>query len=857
MAKKESSLRAYRAKRDFTVTGEPTGDAATQPGGLSFVVQKHWARRLHYDFRLELEGSMKSWAIPKGPSLDPGDKRLAVHVEDHPIAYSSFEGTIPPKQYGAGKVVIWDRGTWQPIGNPRTGYRAGNLKFELHGEKLLGQWALVRIKGKDSKDEPWLLIKHRDAYARDAGAFSVVDELPDSVNKPAGKKSQARRGGKAQAMPRPRNGNGASPTASKDLPPEAVPAKLPKTLAPELATLVSEPPADSSGWSYEVKFDGYRLLVRVDEADVHLMTRNGLDWSAKLPELHREFKRLALPPGWYDGEVVVLNAAGAPDFGALQASFDSDKAQNAILYLFDVPYVDGFDLRNAPLSARRAVLRQLLERRDSPSIRFSDDFNEDPKSILDSACKLGLEGVIAKRRDSVYVSRRSADWIKLKCSRRQEFVVGGYTAPQGSRTVLGSLLLGVYDDHGRLEYAGNVGTGFGQATLRTLQAPLKRLATTRRPFAEAASVPGRPQWLKPQLVAEVSFSEWTRDGRLRHPVFHGLRTDKDPKSIRREQPTHVKTKPRDTKPRDAKNGARASAPATRPRTTHGERVVDPSSGTTKADLVAYYEKVGALALEHLEGRPVSLVRAPAGIKGQLFFQKHAETNKLPGVRQLDRRLDPGHPPLLMIESIDGILSAAQWNVIEFHTQNGRVDEFEHPDRIVFDLDPGEGVRWPAVREAAELLHAFLAELGVTAFLKTSGGKGLHIVAPIRPVHAWDDAKGFSQAVAEHTAATIPDRFVAKSGPRNRVGKIFIDYLRNGRGSTTVAAWSARARPGIGISVPLAWDELKSTGASDQWTIRDAQKRIAVGNKPWDGYATSAVALTSAMKKIGYRSGRKS
>lgn len=816
-----AALKSYRAKRDFRRTDEPRGGGRPSAAGqASFVMQKHWASSLHYDFRLEVGGTMKSWAVPKGPSFDPADKRLAVQVEDHPIAYSSFEGEIPKGQYGAGKVIIWDKGYWLPVGDPAEGLRAGKLVFELHGHKLQGKWALVRMKGKGEKQAPWLLRKEKDDFVRPSAEFSVVDEMPDSV-----KDSDA-----------PVQGPEAHP------PPQAT---LPATLAPQLATLVAKPPADPAQWVYEIKFDGYRLLARVQGKKVQLFTRNGNDWTHKLKALHAELLRMALPEGWYDGEIVVLDHQGVPDFGALQQSFDASKTTAIVYYLFDVPYCGGHDLREQPLVARRALLQRVLAERKSEQVRFSDVFDAPPGEVVLSACKLGLEGVIAKRKDAVYVSRRSDSWIKLKCSQRQEFVIVGYTDPQGTRTGLGALLLAVHDKAGRLVHAGNVGTGFGQATLTSLTRQLKALATVRSPLADPSGVEGRPHWVKPELIAEVTFGEWTRSGRIRHAVFHGLRADKPAAEIVRERPVAA------PKASARKKSAPDHALSTRLRVTNPERVIDASTGATKIELVRYYALVGDLMMAHLKDRPVALVRAPAGIGKPLFFQKHAEVEKLPGVRQLDPALDPEHAPMLALASARGLLSAAQWNMVEVHSMNAPASHFETPDRMVFDLDPGEGVAWRQMQEGTELVHAFLQQLKLPAFLKTSGGKGLHIVVPLRRQHSWATVKGFAQAIVQHLAQTIPDRFVAKSGPRNRVGKIFIDYLRNGQGATTVCAWSARARPGLGISVPLAWDELAGVASSDHWNIRNVQTRLDVGNTPWAGYARAAKSLTAAMKTLGY------
>ncbi len=845
----QDALRLYKAKRNFAITPEPSEGGAAGSEALSFVIQKHWASRLHYDFRLELEGTMKSWAVPKGPSFDAKDKRMAVQVEDHPISYSSFEGTIPEKQYGAGKVIIWDKGTWHPVGDARKGLREGNLKFELRGHKLHGRWVLVRMKGKGEKQAPWLLIKEKDEFVRPAAEFSVVDEMPDSV------KSLTAPGESEAAAPTAkaaRKKTSAAKTNSPALPEGAARAALPETLSPQLATLVDGPPGDPENWVYEIKFDGYRLLTRIEGRDIRLITRNGNDWSDKLAALQKAVTQCGLPDGWYDGEIVVLNDAGVPDFGALQQSFDASKTGNIIYYLFDLPFFNGHDLRQVPLEARRALLQEAMAGQTSGAVRFSNVFDASAESVVTSACRLGLEGVIGKRRDSTYHPRRSADWIKLKCSQRQEFVIGGYTDPQGARTGIGSLLLGVYDDKGVLHYAGNVGTGFSQARLRDIKARLDTVASSKRPFAEAAAIEGRPHWVKPKLVAEVTFGEWTRTGRIRHAVFHGLRTDKDPKVIRRETPVSAKKVSKPAKAVGRVTESQAHALSSRLRVTHPDRVIDTSTGITKIELVRYYHLVGELMMAHLKHRPVALVRAPAGVEGQLFFQKHAETDRLPGVRQLDPALYPGHEPMLEVANKEGLLSGAQWNVVEVHTLNTGTDSLQRADRMVFDLDPGEGVSWATILQATELVHGFLTELGLTSFLKTSGGKGLHVVVPLRRVHDWELVRDFSQAVVTHLANTIPHLFVAKSGPKNRIGKIFIDYLRNGIGSTTVCAWSARARPGMGISVPVLWSELPSLKGGDHWTLRSVHTRQGEGNTPWHDYAKSAQSLTRAMKALGYR-----
>ncbi|MEJ8815024.1 DNA ligase D [Variovorax ureilyticus] len=836
------ALAPYHRKRDFKKTPEPQAGGSARRGALSFVVQKHHASRLHYDFRLELDGTLKSWAVPKGPCLDPTVKRMAVHVEDHPISYADFEGTIPPKQYGAGTVIVWDRGDWVPLGDARQQMAEGKLKFELRGRKLRGHWTLVRMHGKAAeKQEPWLLIKERDPEARPIGEYDVVEAEPDSVLTGRDVDSPPPVTYQRKAEPA---ADEASVKAAKPAEPPGREAKsLPDMLAPQLATLASEPPPRADEWLYELKFDGYRLLARIDEKGrVQCITRNGHDWTSKLPALAKALANLRVRSTWLDGEIVVDNEHGAPDFQALQNAFDRGSTSSIVYWLFDVPFLDGRDLRSVPVEQRRDLLASLLASDPDPLLRFSESFDASPRDLLASSARIGFEGIIGKRRGSVYVSRRSPDWIKLKNQRRQEFVIGGYTAPKGSRSGFGSLLLGVYDDEGALQYCGNVGTGFDAGRLADIKARLDKVRSDECPFAKRpAGV--KAQWVEPQLVCEVSFGEWTDDGRIRHSVFQGLRTDKPAREIRRETVSAPEADP--AKP------ARQGAVASKQRVTHADRVIDAESGVTKGELVAYYEQVSELILPHLKGRPVSLVRAPEGVGGELFFQKHAKKTELPGVKRLDASLDRDHDPLLQIDTERGLLSAAQMNVIELHTWNATSNSIDKPDRMTFDLDPGEGVQWAQMQEATLLVHAILTELGLVPFLKTSGGKGMHVIVPVRRQYDWDTVKGFSQAVVQHLARVIPDRFVAKSGPRNRVGKIFVDYLRNGFGATTVAAWSARSRPGLGVSVPVAWDELPGLTSASQWNVRNIGRRLPAGNTPWDPIARSAKALGPAMRMLGY------
>lgn len=847
-------LQTYRAKRDFKATPEPGPRKARRrkAEALSFVVQKHDATRLHYDFRLELDGVLLSWAVPKGPSLDPADKRMAVRTEDHPLAYAGFEGRIPEGHYGAGTVIVWDRGTWTPLDDPHAGLASGKLAFELHGHKLRGAFELVRMKDARGKQAAWLLFKKRDGQARPRAEFDVVREQPDSV--------------RGEADPAPARAPGADNGG-------AVAAPLPATLAPQLASAAEVSDAllqrlDAAGWTLETKFDGYRVLARLQRGQVRLFTRNGHDWTDRMPELAQALRAIPVDSAWLDGEIMVPGAHGGADFNALQNVFERGaRARSAriVYWLFDLPYFEGHDLRDAPLYARRTLLRELLAQHVPPDapLRFSADLRGPAARALHDACTRGLEGVIAKQRDAPYRSTRSEAWLKLKCQRRQEFVVGGYTLRQDDRQAIGSLVLGVYDKGGDkdggdgvLKPAGSVGTGFDRATARALRTQLEPLRRRTTPFTGALPPSRRraaaaaPQWVEPEMVVEVEFGEWTPAGHIRHASFVGRREDKPARAIRREESVMPKTL------------AAAAAAAPKPagtlagvRVTHGERVVDAKSGLTKLDLLRYYDSVAERMLPHLRGRAVALLRAPAGVGGETFFQKHLQAATMPGVRVLDASLWPGHEALLEIDSRAGLLGAAQMNVIEFHTWNSRTRSMGKPDRMVFDLDPGEGVAWPAMREGAQLVRALLTELGLQAWLKTSGGKGLHVVVPLAARWDFDTVKGFSQAVVQHLAKTVPQRFVAKSGPANRVGRIFVDYLRNGLGATTVAAFSARARPGLGVSMPLPWDALPALKRSDQWSVADAREHLSFETAdPWADVAAARQSLVQPMKRLGYRAG---
>nr|WP_315414570.1 DNA ligase D [uncultured Pseudomonas sp.] len=823
-------LSEYNRKRDFEITAEPSGSTPTgkrKASALSFVIQKHAARNLHYDFRLELDGVLLSWAVPKGPSLDPSQKRLAVHVEDHPLGYGSFEGSIPAGQYGAGDVIVWDRGVWQPHDEPRKAYAAGKLKFTLVGEKLSGDWTLVRTRLKGSGDkEQWLLIKEKDPQARPATEYDIVAAEPDSVLSAA-----------SLGAPKPT----AKPKAKAK--PKKAATALPEQFSPQLATLVDRAP--EGDWLYEIKFDGYRMLARIRDGEVRLFTRNGHDWTERLPRQAKALQALKLKDSWLDGEMVSLNGDGLPDFQALQNAFDVGRSLDIVYYLFDAPFLNGADQREAPVEQRRAALKTALSGSRSKLLRFSEAFAANQRDIFESACDLALEGVIGKRAGSPYSSSRNADWIKLKCRLRQEFVIVGYTRPQGSRSGFGALLLAVNDDSG-LVYAGRVGTGFDQAALKAIYAQLTPLERKASPLAKPlTSAQARGvHWVEPTLVGEVQFAEWTREGVVRQAAFVGMRSDKPAAQIIHEQPRTAKSlkAPKASSAKKTSDGVNI---------THPERIIDTQSGTQKQQLAAFYQSISEWVLPFLRHRPVSLLRAPEGVDGEQFFQKHSERLAIPNIKQLDPSLDPGHARLMEIDSPRALLGAVQMGTIELHTWGATTDKIETPDLFVLDLDPDPALPWKTMLEAAQLTLSVLDELGLEAFVKTSGGKGLHLIVPLARRDGWDTVKAFAKAVAQFMTAQLPERFTATSGPKNRVGKIFIDYLRNARGASTVAAYSVRARPGLPVSVPVSREELKGLRGAQQWTVANLQERLnSLKSDPWAGYANRQKITRKMWDKLG-------
>jgi bifunctional non-homologous end joining protein LigD len=847
------ALEAYRKKRDFKRTSEPRGGKRGK-GGYSFAVQKHAATRLHYDFRLELDGVLKSWAVTRGPSLVPGEKRLAVHVEDHPVEYGDFEGTIPKGEYGGGTVLLWDRGSWSPLHDPHKGFKKGHLEFELDGEKLSGRWHLIRMAGRPREGrENWLLIKGDDDEARSPSDPDILEERPESVatgraleeiaGEAPGWSSKTGRI-KPKAAARKNSGKVSAPdkkvvrsgkaeveiAAIKG----ATKANLPDFVEPELATLVASAPKGDR-WLHEIKFDGYRLQARVSSGKVKLLTRSGLDWTGKFGNsIADALISLPVKDALIDGELVVETASGVSDFSALQADLSAGRSDRFRYYAFDLIHLDGQDLRGVPLVERKAALSKLLSG-GSDLVRYSDHFEESGELILQHACRLGLEGMVSKVRDGRYISGRSKEWLKSKCSSRQELVVAGYVPSTTSANTLGSLVLGVYED-GKLRHVGRVGTGFTVAVAKQLFDRFESMRIDKSPFTEklTADEARHARFVPPELVAEVEFRAWTADGHLRHAAFRGLREDKPAGDIVREAPVI--------------NEKKATAPRPSVKLTHPDRVYWPDQGITKEGLANYHSDVWRFSAPFLVDRPLALLRCPTGIDGEKFFQKHAWRGINSKIVQVEDPKDKGEY-LISIDSLDGLIGLVQSAVIEIHPWGSTLSDWERPDMIVMDLDPGDGVAWDAVAEAALEVKQRLEAAGLAAFLKTSGGKGLHVVSPLKPKADWLTAKAFTKAIAESMASDSPDRFVSTITKSKRTGKILIDYLRNQRGATAVAAYCPRARPGAAVSMPLAWDELGSISGADHFTIENAPNRLnALAHDPWEDFRKASKPLPAPKRQ---------
>lgn len=817
------ALETYQSMRDFSSTPEPKGGQRKAAGEPVFVIQKHDATRLHYDLRLEMDGVLRSWAVTRGPSLVSGEKRLAVHVEDHPMDYGDFEGTIPAGQYGAGTVIVWDRGIWIPVFDAAKGYAKGHLEFELKGEKLTGRWHLVRMRGKPKeKRENWLLIKGEDASARDESAPDILEERPDSVK--TGRSIEEVAGQPARRAKRRKAAARAGVRASGQE------AEMPQFIPPMLASLVKTTPGDDR-WLHEIKFDGYRIQAHVQAGTVRLFTRSGRDWTEKFGDrMVAALARLPARQAVLDGEVVVDLAGRSSDFSALQADLAQGRTDRMLFYSFDLLHLDGRDLTAMPLVERKHLLSGLMGKAADP-LRLSEHLDDQGEIVLRHACRMGLEGIVSKLRDSPYRPGRSKAWVKSKCSARQEFVIGGFVTSTGSPRAVGSLVMGLFEGKA-LRPVGRVGTGFSLKVAEELMSRLQALETDRSPFdpplqgIEKRGV----RYVRPELVAEVDFRAWTAEGNLRHAAFKGLREDKVAQEVTGEgRPTPVP--------------ATVPTPIRRVKLSHPDRICWPEEAITKAELADYYAEVWPWIAPHITGRPLALLRCPDGIRGQQFFQKHEWKGMNAAILRVQDPADRNDAPSLAISSLDGLVALAQSAALEIHPWGSTLEDWERPDRIVIDLDPGDGIEWEDLVVAAQDVRERLEAAGLIGFARTSGGKGLHVVAPLKPQAEWPAVKRFCHDLARAMALDDPTRFVATITKSKRKGKILVDYLRNQRGATAVAAYSTRARPGAQVSAPLTWDELAAGVRPTDFTLRTMPERLrALQSDPWDEFADCARPL---------------
>jgi bifunctional non-homologous end joining protein LigD len=827
------TLEQYWAKRDFKKTHEPSGKTPrpkSKTAGGIFVIHKHAATRLHYDLRLEHDGVLWSWAVTRGPSLDPAEKRLAVHVEDHPYDYAGFEGEIPKGEYGAGAVIVWDEGAWAPKHDPAAMMKKGHIEFELKGSKLNGDWHLVRLKPRPKeKRDNWLLIKSDDASARPGE--DILEDAPQSVKSgltiediEAGRDAPLHAKGPSSGTKGKAKANGRAKS-------EVAASAMPGFIEPCLATLQATPPSGAE-WLHEVKFDGYRIQAHLHGGKVKLLTRSGLDWTQKFgDEMRDAVASLPAKQAILDGEIVAMSDAGVSSFSALQTALSTGKTDRLIGYFFDLLYLDGSDLTGEPLAERKAKLERLLKGGEAGPLRYSEHFVEPGQTMLKHACRMGLEGVVSKRADAPYRGGRGHDWRKSKCTQRQEFVIAGYLPSEKTGRGLRSLIMAFYED-GKLRPAGNVGTGFNALTSTDLKKKLDRLKAPKPPFTGPLAKQKGAVWVKPELVAEIEFRAWTADKILRHASFQGLREDKPAEEVVAEVPEKAET----SRPKAAgkKVGStRKAGPMTEVKLTSPDKKLWPAVGVTKKDLLDYYGQAWPRMERFVVKRPLSLVRAPDGVGGQRFFQKHAS----PGMSDAILRMkDPDTgDELLYIEDFDGLAALVQYGCVEVHIWGSTIDKIEQPDQIVFDLDPDEGLGVQAVRDAALDVRSRLDEVGLPSFLKTSGGKGFHVIVPLKPSADWTGVKTFAHDFARAMEQSAPERYTATLSKKARTGRIFIDYLRNGRGSTTVAPWSSRAKEKATVSVPVPWEALEKKLAPDAFTI--GNKALAEALKGDDAWAS--------------------
>ena len=827
-------LAQYNAKRDFKLTPEPAGKVA-KGSGNRFIVQKHDATRLHYDFRLEVDGVLKSWAVTRGPSADPADKRLAVRTEDHPMSYADFEGVIPKGEYGGGSVMLWDRGTWAPVaGKSAKDIDKGYLHFILDGTRMKGEWLLVRMKPRaGEKRENWLLRKIDDAYAGgpdDLVGRHLTSILTDrTMAEIAGDEGgeQSLKGARGVAFTKKMQ---AAAAHNKEVAKPKAKGKPPKFRPLQLATLVDAVPA-GNGWFHEIKFDGYRAQIAAAGSDVRIYTRNGLDWTDKFAPLVGHIAALDLPPCLIDGEIVAYGKDGNPDFSSLQAvlkrGHGAQEAGTGLhFFAFDLIELSGKSLTKLGNLERKERLEALL-RDAAPPVAVADHVIGAGEKLYAAMCGAGQEGIISKRADAAYTGRRSRNWVKVKCTRRQEFVIVGWNPSSAKGRPFSSLLL-AQREKGDLVYKGNVGTGFDAATMADLAKKFARLERKTAPLDVVAATARKAHWLRPDLVAEIAFAEFTASGSVRHASFLGLRSDKEAKDVTPEtkQP--------------------APAPASDVTISSRDRVIFPEAGATKGDLADYYAAIAPLMLPHMARRPISLVRCPQGRAKKCFFQKHDSGSFGAHVQHVPiREKDGSHEDYLYVEDADGILACVQMGTIEFHGWASHVDAIERPDRLIFDLDPDEGLGFDEVKKAALDIRRQLAGIGLVSFAMLSGGKGVHVVAPVDPGHGWDAHKDFAKRFAEALSLAEPDRYVATMTKAKRKGKIFIDWLRNQRGSTAIMPYSARARENAPVAVPIGWDALADVDNAGAWTIGDARELLDRAARPdLKGWAFASQSLPS-------------
>jgi bifunctional non-homologous end joining protein LigD len=914
MARKEQILNAsdavdeqlarYRAMRDFQHTPEPGGsggDAERTPGRLPFVIQKHAATRLHYDFRLGWNGVLKSWAVAKGPSYNPKDKRLAIEVEDHPVAYGGFEGTIPKGQYGGGTVMIWDQGSWEPQGDADEGLRKGNLKFVLHGQKLQGKWVLVRMGGHFAGEAKpnWLLIKEHDEFERGESDPSITEEAPDSAVTGRNLEAiaaaedhvwQSDRAGKPASDLRRRLLPGAGRTAGavkekgidpkqlQDFPKE----ELPGFIRPQLASLAADPPAGVD-WLHELKLDGYRIQIRIEQRragaprTVTLFTRTGLDWTHRMRDIATAAAELPVQSAILDGEAVVLDEQGISSFAKLQAAFEEGKGHPLTYFAFDLLHLNGHNLRNASLAIRKELLAQLAGR--DTVLRYGDHLRGTGAEMFAQACRAGAEGIISKQADARYTGGRSRSWRKLKCVRQQEFVVGGYTLPANGSAGIGALLLG-YNQAKKLVYAGRVGTGYTQAMSRKLQGLLE---ATRVPKPAFAKVPTDAKkgviWVSPELVVEVRFSTWTSDDLIRQAAFLGLREDKPASEVTRETgPAAPRAAKREAQSARGRAGSDPPAKASRGggqagkqrpqrresagrkrnsddfelegiRITHPDKVMEAVSGVTKRQLAEYYAAVAAAMLPHIAHRALSVVRCPDGSGSPCFFQKHIGQGMPEGIDSVPVRDKKSGKPedYLTLATAQGLAGLAQMGVLEVHPWGATNEQLETPDRLIIDLDPDEGVEWAQLVKSAQEVRELLEQLKLKSFVKSTGGKGLHVVAPMAPTREWPEVKSFAHDLVRMMERANPKLYLTKMTKAARKNRIYLDYLRNERGATAVAPYSPRARPGLRVAMPFSWEELKRLKERPEYAVANFAKwKSRLSNDPWAQMAAPLGALQQAL-----------